>query len=183
MTQAMDEIVWAVNPQHDSLDSLVAYLGKFAQDFLGSAGIKCVLDLALELPAWALTTEVRHGVFLAFKEALHNAVKHAGATEVHVVLVVAPDGFSLQVKDNGLGIANTRSSEKLVEGRIASGVGLEGMRQRLEQIGGEMRVTESLGGGTAVELVISRERKKAEGAVARAPQSGVAHDKTVTKTT
>ncbi len=183
MTQAMDEIVWAVNPQHDSLDSLVAYLGKFAQDFLGSAGIKCVLDLPLELPSWPLTAEVRHGVFLAFKEALHNTVKHADATEVHIALLVAPDEFALQVRDNGLGIGNARSSDKPVEGRIASGIGLEGMRQRLQQIGGEVHLTEPSGGGTTVQLTISRKPKKAGAAVTCAPRSGVAEVDDVTKTT
>ena len=45
LTRAMDEIVWAVNPKHDTLDSLVTYLGRFAQQFLSSAGIRCRLDV------------------------------------------------------------------------------------------------------------------------------------------
>src|SRR5204862_4009867 len=68
MTRAMDEIVWAVNPQHDTLDSLATYLGKFAQDFLAAAHIRCRLEVPIELPAWPLTAEVRHNIFLAFKE-------------------------------------------------------------------------------------------------------------------
>src|SRR5207302_6183095 len=40
LTRAMDEIVWAVNPKHDTLDSLATYLGRFAQEFLSSAGIR-----------------------------------------------------------------------------------------------------------------------------------------------
>ena len=45
MTRAMDEIVWAVNPQHDTLDSLATYLGRFAQGFLASVHIRCRLDV------------------------------------------------------------------------------------------------------------------------------------------
>ena len=78
----MDEIVWAVNPQHDTLDSLATYLGKFAQDFLAAAHIRCRLEVPIELPAWPLTAEVRHNIFLAFKEGLNNAVKHARTKEV-----------------------------------------------------------------------------------------------------
>ena len=80
LTRSMDEIVWAVNPQHDTLDSLASYLGNFAQEYLGSLGIRCRLDVPLQLPHWPITAEMRHNVFLAFKEALHNVVKHSGAT-------------------------------------------------------------------------------------------------------
>ncbi len=97
----MDEIVWAVNPQHDTLDSLVTYLGKFAQEFIQAAGIRCRLDLPFQLPAWPLTAEVRHNLFLSFKEALNNAVGHAVATQVDVSIVIRLDGFTLSVKDNG----------------------------------------------------------------------------------
>ena len=82
LTRAMDEIVWAVNPKHDTLDSLVTYLGRFAQTFLSAPEIRCRLDVPLSVPAWALTAEIRHHVFLAFKEALNNVVKHARASEV-----------------------------------------------------------------------------------------------------
>jgi signal transduction histidine kinase len=157
MTQAMDEIVWAVNPQHDSLDSLAAYLGKFAQDFLGSASVRCVLDFPLALPSWPLTAEVRHGVFLAFKEALHNVIKHAAATEVHIALTVASEFFSLSVEDNGVGLCSSPPPATSTHGRIASGLGVKGMKQRLEQFGGEVILTDRVGGGTAVQFRISRQ--------------------------
>src|SRR6185369_10597552 len=59
MTRAMDEIVWAVNPQHDTLDSLATYLGRFAQGFLASVHIRCRLDVPMQLPSWPMTAEVR----------------------------------------------------------------------------------------------------------------------------
>ena len=72
LTRSMDEIVWAVNPQHDTLDSLASYLGNFAQEYLVSINIRCRLDVPLHLPHWPITAEMRHNIFLAFKEALHN---------------------------------------------------------------------------------------------------------------
>ena len=78
LTRAMDEIVWAVNPRHDTVEGLANYLEKFALDFLGAAGIRCRLDFPDQYPHWPLTSEIRHNLFLAFKEALHNVVKHAG---------------------------------------------------------------------------------------------------------
>src|SRR2546430_1192022 len=66
--RAMDEIVWAVNPKHDTLSSLVDYLSKYAQDFLRTAGIRCRLDLPTNLPPYPLTTEERHNLFLTVRK-------------------------------------------------------------------------------------------------------------------
>lgn len=156
MTLAMDEIVWAVNPQHDSLDSLAAYLGQFAQDFLGRAGLRCVLDFPLDLPVRLVATEVRHALFLAFKEALHNVIKHAGATEVRVSLELRPDSLALVVRDNGQGFGRAGGGPvaRVVEGRIAPGVGLAGIRQRLLQVGGDVVVGNDPAGGAVVRLTV-----------------------------
>jgi len=50
LTGKMDEIVWAVNPRHDRLDSLANYLSRFAHDFLSMAEIRCRLEVPLEVP-------------------------------------------------------------------------------------------------------------------------------------
>ncbi len=154
MTRAMDEIVWAVNPEHDTLDSVVNYLGKFAQDYLGSLGIRCRLDLPVHLPQWLVTAEVRHHLFLAFKEALHNVVKHAAASEVSVSLTTTNRSFTLAGRDNGRGfdpktICETKSAEG---GR--SGNGLTNMRLRLEKIGGRCEIQSAPGVGTEVRFVV-----------------------------
>ena len=135
LTRSMDEIVWAVNPQHDTLDSLASYLGNFAQEYLGSLDLRCRLDVPLQLPHWPITAEMRHNVFLAFKEALHNIVKHSGASEVSVALATARGGFQLVVRDNGKGF-----DPAAVPARPGRGNGLKNMRQRLEKIGGNCEI-------------------------------------------
>jgi signal transduction histidine kinase/ligand-binding sensor domain-containing protein len=158
LTRSMDEIVWAVNPQHDTLDSLVTYLGRFAQHFLAAAGIRCRLDAPLDLPALALTAEIRHNVFLAFKEALHNVVKHAKATEVRLSLELRPEGFMLVIADNGRGFTwppDQAPAKEPADGqRLASGNGLRNMRKRLEEIGGGCGWDTAPGEGTRAKLVV-----------------------------
>jgi signal transduction histidine kinase/ligand-binding sensor domain-containing protein len=161
LTRTMDEIVWAVSPHHDTLDSLVNYLGKFAQDFLNVAGIRCRLVVPIQLPAWPLTAEVRHNLFLAFKEALHNVVKHAAATEVRVSLTLAESGFSASIEDNGrgfdpasVGMAATTNDPL----RIAGGNGLANMRKRIGGIGGECQVDSAPGKGTTVRFIVRVEK-------------------------
>jgi signal transduction histidine kinase len=148
LTRSMDEIVWAINPQHDTLDSLMAYLESFAQDFLGTARMRCRLDVPLQLPVLPLTAEVRHNLFLAFKEALHNVVKHSGASEVRIVVRLAPTGFSLTLQDNGTGFLLEEANRK------GFGNGLANMRRRLAQIGGQCHVESAPGSGTRVTLTV-----------------------------
>jgi signal transduction histidine kinase len=155
MTRAMDEIVWAVNPEHDTLDSVVNYLGKFAQDYLGSLGIRCRLDLPVQLPQWLVTAEVRHHLFLAFKEALHNVVKHAAASEVSVSLTTTDRSFTLVARDNGRGFDPKAAAQKKT-GEIgrSSGNGLPNMRARLEKIGGRCEIQSAPGTGTEIKFVV-----------------------------
>jgi signal transduction histidine kinase/ligand-binding sensor domain-containing protein len=162
LTRAMDEIVWAVNPQHDTLDSLVTYLGRYAQQFLSVAGIRCRLDVPLNLPQWALSAEVRHNVFLAFKEALNNVVRHAGATEVRITLTTQSGGFALSIVDNGRGFllpaAKMRSVAPVEPSRLASGNGLGNMQRRLAEAGGRCEWTSAPSEGTRVTLSIPEHR-------------------------
>ncbi|HEY1789912.1 MAG TPA: two-component regulator propeller domain-containing protein [Verrucomicrobiae bacterium] len=156
MTRAMDEIVWAVNPEHDTLDSLVNYLGKFAQDFLGSLGIRCRLDLPVQLPQWMVTAEVRHHLFLALKEALHNVVKHASASEVMISLTTMRNSFTLTTRDNGRGFTQETLAQKPPQetGRSASRNGLINMRKRLEKIGGRCEIRSEPGAGTEIKFIV-----------------------------
>lgn len=145
LTRSLDEIVWAVNPRHDTLDSLATYLGKFAQDFLGTAGIRCRLDVPVSLPTLPLTAETRHNVFLAFKEALNNAVKHSGATEVKVSLSFEGTRIVLSIEDNGRGFS---------ESAVELGNGLGNMRNRLGDVGGAFNLESRPGAGTRVVFEI-----------------------------
>ena len=99
---------------------------------------------------WPLTAEIRHNLFLAFKEALNNVVNHAAATQVDISLVIKPEGFTLTVKDNGCGFDPKLLSWKLPSGpdRLSHGNGLINMRQRLAEIGGHFDIQSEPGMGT-----------------------------------
>jgi signal transduction histidine kinase len=148
LTRSMDEIVWAINPQHDTLDDLMAYLESFAQDFLESAGMSCRLDVPPRLPVVPLMADARHNLFLAFKEALHNIVKHSGATGVQIVARFTPAEFRLTVEDNGCGFVPAEA------GREGSGNGLANMSSRLAKMGGEFEIKSIPGRGTKVMFIV-----------------------------
>ena len=156
LTRAMDEIVWAVNPKRDTLDSVASYLVKFAQEFLNPSGIRLRLDLPLHLPDWNLSAEVRHNLYLAFKEALNNVVRHAGASEVRISLQPLPSGqsFRLQVEDDGKGFEEGQATPQNSD-RVANGNGLHNLRRRMEQLGGACTIESAPGVGTKVTLIVT----------------------------
>jgi signal transduction histidine kinase/ligand-binding sensor domain-containing protein len=152
LTRAMDEIVWAVNPKHDTLESLASYLSKFAQDYVRAARIRCCFDVPTGLPPWPVTAELRHNMFLAFKEALHNVIKHAEASEVHIMLTLQAETFTLVIKDNGHGFSLPVAAQEASSDpdRIEHGNGLANMRRRLSEIGGQCEIQSAPHAGTEV---------------------------------
>jgi signal transduction histidine kinase len=163
VTQSLDEIVWAVNPKHDTLESLVCYMAKFFQDFLGAAHVRCRLDLPAVVPDWSLSTHIRHNLFLAFKEVLNNAVKHSEASEVWLSLRIDPAAFVFAIGDNGRGMPTPCGPEG-ANGRPCGPEGANGrngmsnLQHRLAQIGGRCEIVTRSGAGTTVTFVIGRPR-------------------------
>ena len=146
ITQAMDEIVWTINPKNDTLDHLANYIFQYAQEYFQDTGVSCRLDVPAQLPDRPVSTEARHNLFMAVKEALNNSLKHAGATEVRVGLGVTDGRMTITVSDNGRGFALSQARGK--------GDGLENMKHRLEQIGGRLVLESEPGGGTNIRMEV-----------------------------
>jgi signal transduction histidine kinase len=144
ITQAMDEIVWTINPKNDTLDNLANYIFQYAQDYFQDTGVSCRLDVPAQLPDRPLSTEVRHNLFMAVKEALNNALKHAEASEVRIGLSVTDGQMAITITDNGRGFRIDQATSK--------GNGLENMKQRLAQIGGRLVLETTPGSGTRIRL-------------------------------
>jgi ligand-binding sensor domain-containing protein/signal transduction histidine kinase len=150
-TRSLDEIVWAVNPSNDLLESLTDYACKHAQEYLALAGLRYRADLPAQLPAIPIPPEVRHNVFLAFKEAVNNIVKHAQASEVWIRLRLRPEYFILEIEDNGRGMGNPDSAR--------TRNGLHNMRRRMEDIRGEFSIVPGKNGGMIVRLKVPLTQK------------------------
>jgi signal transduction histidine kinase len=158
--QALDEIVWVVNPKNDTLEGLTSYICQFAEHFFRGTPTRCRFDVPPSIPDQPISTEVRNNLFFAVKEALNNVRKHAHATEVSVRFSTPPGAgtsanglaaqhrpqYRITLEDNGRGFApeNTRPTRN----------GLSNMRQRLEKIGGSFEIETAPGRGTKIRLTI-----------------------------
>lgn len=145
--RAMDEIVWTINPRNDTLDNLANYIFQYAQDYFQDSPVRCRLDLPAELPHHPISTNQRHNIFMAIKEALNNVIKHSQASEVRIRLSHGDDQFRIVIADNGRGLD--------VAHPAGSGDGLRNMRQRLQQIGGHLAIESAPGQGTSLTMEFS----------------------------
>jgi signal transduction histidine kinase len=150
LIRSVDAIVWAVNPENDTLDRFVGYLTHSSEQFARSAGITIRLDVPEDIPSTPLSGRVRHNLLLIVREALNNVVKHAGAKMVRVVVTVDPRQVAIGVEDDGRGFDVAAASGPHADGRHA---GLGNMRRRTEDIGGRLVIDSRPGGGTRVEIV------------------------------
>jgi signal transduction histidine kinase len=145
LAAALEEIVWAANPSHDSLEGFSNYLSQQAGAVLRDAGVRCRLDIPTLLPARTIPSGVRHRLMMVVKETLNNALKHARATEVRVQLELDGAQLRLVVADNGVGFDPTT---------VKRGNGLDHSARRMEEIGATCAVESRPGGGTLVRLTV-----------------------------
>lgn len=153
LTRSLDEIVWAVNPRNDSLDGFVVHICQLAPELLRTAGIRPRLDMPMEVPPIKLAPNVRHQLYLALKEALHNVIKHANATEVWVRLKIEGDSLTLSVEDNGRGFETGLVPKK-------GGDGLMNLRHRMDDIGGRFEQHSEPERGTRVSFIALMDGKQ-----------------------
>lgn len=142
----LEEIVWAVNPANDTLEGFANYFCKFAQNYLELAGVASRFDVPDAFPGNPLPTVKRHNLFLAAKEALHNAVRHGAPTEVTIRMGVEGGFLELIIEDNGRGFDDSPG--------LSAAHGSGNMARRMKAIGGEFERNSIPGKGTAVKLGI-----------------------------
>jgi len=140
----IDEIIWIVNSQHNSLNDFAIHVCKYTERFLESTSIRFRFDVGYELPPKTLPQLARRNLFLAVKEILNNAVKHSHATELTVRIKLAGPTFIVMVEDNGIGFDCQRvNSERN---------GLNNIMLRMEEIDGDLKIITRLGEGCKVCL-------------------------------
>ncbi len=148
LSQHAREIVWAVNPQHDTLASMIERLGDYVEETLRAAGIACAIEVppAAKIPPVSLGSEARHSLFLAVKEALHNCVKYSGATTAEFRLAIVGNDFVVTLRDHGRGFV---PGERALGG---TGHGLPSLAVRATVLGGRAEIASEPGQGTTVTL-------------------------------
>jgi len=139
LANAMDGLVWAVNPANDTLDHLATHLSAVAQEIFRDSEVRLRIDIPSDLPAISLRSDFRHHFALGVKEALHNILKHAGPCEVSFRLFFSKGALVAEIEDTGAGFDPATPRE---------GNGLDNLAARFEELGGTCEVESIPGKGT-----------------------------------
>jgi two-component sensor histidine kinase len=143
LVASMSDLVWAIDPRRDHLNDLVQRMRRFSSDMFTARNIQ----FRFSAPAGDLRLGVdqRRQIFLIFKEAVNNIVRHSGCTEAEVELTFAANTLVLRVHDNGRGLDLSQANR---------GNGLSDMRTRARTLGGEVEITCGQDCGTDVTLKV-----------------------------
>lgn len=122
----MNAIIWSMSSSNDTLGNMVAYIRTYAIEYLEEMNIELSISVPENLPDIVVPGAVRREVFLVVKEALHNIVKHARASEVKLTLTKTGDLLKFTIRDDGKGIN--------LENLRVFGNGVKNMKKRMDAV-------------------------------------------------
>jgi len=143
LVAALYETVWAVNPENDNLDAQGNYLCQMVNQLCERTQLRCRFHVPGLPHDIQVSSQTRHNINMAVKEAVHNVIKHARATEVTVRMAFADDFLNISIQDDGVGFQP--------DGQV-NGHGLTNMKQRLANIGGNCFIESRPDHGTIVRI-------------------------------
>ena len=146
---AMNDIVWAINPEHDSLLDLTSRMRRHAEEVFTTRDIRLEFEAPGDAGQLKLEIETRRDLYLIFKESVNNAARHAACSAVSIQIQASATHIQLTVRDNGKGF-DPRTPDKI----HSEGNGLLSMRNRARALGGKLTIESSPGAGSEVRLML-----------------------------
>ena len=145
MMEAMDDIVWSINPINDNMQRIVARMREYATNMLEAKDIEYQFKAEESLNDIKIDPEKRRDLFLIFKEAVNNLAKYSQCTRAHIVLKLHRKNLVMLVEDDGNGF-DTKIAD--------SGNGLINMKKRAESLKGRLEIKSAPGKGTRVIMEV-----------------------------
>lgn len=148
MMEVMDDIVWSIKPDNDSMQKITGRMREFATSLLEAKGIE--LDFTVEdmVKNIRLDMEARRDLFLLFKEAVNNIAKYADCTHVLISIAGSYKQLILSIKDNGIGFSPANTN---------TGNGLGNMQKRADALKGTLQIESAPLKGTNIYLHVPLE--------------------------
>jgi len=141
--EKMDDIVWTIHPQNDTMERLLFRMKEFAAEILEPLGINYDFDEKGDLASLRLDVQKRKDLYLLFKEAINNAAKYSECCNLRIHLWREKDSLQMEIVDDGKGFE---------EDGIRTGNGLGSMRERAASMVAKIHIDSAIGKGTRIAL-------------------------------
>lgn len=138
----LGEIIWAVSPQNDTLESLLSFMRDHISKFLSDTGFAYSINFPESQPGVMINPELKRNLFMVMKETLNNAVKYSQADRIDVMFRLEGDRYLLSIKDNGIGLHSMKAQ--------GTGYGLKNMAERMEHVKGTLTIHSPNESGTEI---------------------------------
>ncbi|HRH47215.1 MAG TPA: tetratricopeptide repeat protein [Panacibacter sp.] len=145
MVNKLNDIVWLVNPDQDSLQKLIQRLEDYARDMAAIKNIHVKVNTPENLHKHSLPMECRRNIYLFCKEAINNAVKYSNGTLLELNIKEAGNLLEFSLSDNGKGFDVVT---------VRRGNGLENMQKRADEIGAKLTLESNQDAGSLVSMQI-----------------------------
>jgi len=146
LLEGLGEIIWALNSNNDYLESMVSYIRRYAAEYFENSTVILKINTPVNLPRTQISAEHRRNIFYAVKEAFHNIIKHAKATEAEMKIKLDKEVLSIIIKDNGTGMPKGEPSR--------FGNGIINMQSRMKSINGEFSIQNHKGTKVTLKLPV-----------------------------
>ena len=147
MISEMNDIVWAINPRNDNMETILQRMESFARPLLASQEVKFHFSYVPGIQHQHLEMAKRKNFYLIFKEAINNALKYSGCKNLWVDISLHHHQLELLVKDDGKGF----DVKKIRSMNTLSGNGVRNMEMRAKEMKGSWSIVSS-DSGTIVKL-------------------------------
>jgi signal transduction histidine kinase len=144
MMQGMSDIVWTINPVNDTLQQLFQKLRTYALQITAAKNIGFTMKVDDRLSDEKLDMQQRRNIYLIGKEAIHNAVKYSGATEIQLDVRKMNADIQMIIQDNGVGFTE----------KVTIGNGLLNMQLRAKEIGAALKIDSPIQKGTTITVAL-----------------------------
>ncbi len=141
----MNETVWLIDSQRDTVADFVSYVARFTEIFFQGSSIRCRFDIEQDLPPFSCDIGIRRNLFLAIKESINNVLRHSGASLVELSIRRQRNELVVVVSDDGHGFDSSA---------VSKGNGLHSMETRAAEAGGRLSVHSRPGQGCTLQFYI-----------------------------
>lgn len=146
MLNAMDDIVWSINPNADTFESVILRMKEVANTLAEPLEIEVIFNYDEELQKENLPMLIKKNIYLIYKECMNNAIKYSGTKKIEVQLKKKQSKIFLKIKDYGNGFDTNKEYNRN---------GLKNIKQRAEEINGKLLIQSNNEKGTITELIVN----------------------------
>lgn len=146
VTTALRDIVWSINPKNDKLEIILDRMKRYAAELLEAKNINYTFKTNIKPGDEIADANIRHSLYLIFKESVNNLAKYSRATQVTIALQKEYKRVVLEIKDNGQGFDPCF---------VVKGNGIENMQQRAKLINAVFSLTTAPCKGTCIRVTVA----------------------------